>query len=248
MRPGWFISPALHAAALAATFVVWTQAPPDLKPQTATVPIDIVDISQVSNVSPISADAQPVETLAPESIDGAPKDLPEAIPAPSFKPEPEAKPAPAKKPKEGLNLDDLAKLLDKSKPAGAREPQAATGPKPKPGERPRAAVGAGDGLTATEQDAIRAQMRGCWRMPIDMVAPEKLIIKVHVTFAADGAVIGRPSVVSPSNYMSSDAPTRAAAEAALRAVRLCNPLHVDPARRAGGEMTLNFDPREMIAP
>jgi hypothetical protein len=29
---------------------------------------------------------------------------------------------------------------------------------------------------------------------------------------------------------------------------LCNPLHVDPNRRAGGEMTLNFDPREMIAP
>jgi hypothetical protein len=248
VRPGWFVSPVLHAAALAATFVVWTQAPPDLKPQTATVPIDIVDISSVSNVAPIASDAEPVEALAPESISGAPKDLPEAIPAPVFKPEPESKPTPPKKPKEGLNLDDLAQLLDKSKPAGARDPQATTGAKAKPGERPRAAVGAGDGLTATEQDAIRAQMRGCWRMPIDMVTPEKLIVKVRVAFAADGAVVGRPEVVSPANYTGADAPTRAAAEAALRAVRLCNPLHVDPARRAGGEMTLNFDPREMIAP
>jgi hypothetical protein len=248
VRPGWFVSPVLHAAALAATFVVWTQTPPELKPPSATVPIDIVDISSVSNVSPIAADAEPVETLAPEAISGAPENLPEAIPAPSFKPEPAPKPMPPKKPKEGLNLDDLAQLLDKSKPAGARDPQVATGPKARPGERPRAAVGAGDGLTATEQDAIRAQMRGCWRMPIDMVAPEKLIVKVRVTFAADGALIGRPEVVSPSNFASADAPTRAAAEAAMRAVRLCNPLHVDPARRAGGEMTLNFDPREMISP
>ena len=248
MRPGLIVSPALHAAALAATFMVWTSPPPVLKPPTAAVPIDIVDISAVSNVSPISADEQPIEPLAPESVQGAPQELAEAIPAPTFKPAPEPTPAAPKKPREGLNLDDLAQLLDRSKPAGARNPPAAQGPKPKPGERPRLGVGAGDGLTATEEDAIRAQMRGCWRMPIDMVAPEKLIVKVRVTFQANGALVGQPEVASPANYRSADPSTRAAAEAALRAVRLCNPLHVDPNRRAGGEMTLNFDPREMIAP
>ena len=248
MRLGWLVSPALHMAALGATLIVWTQAPPELKPQTNTVPIDIVDISSVSNVSPIAADAQPMEALAPESVRGAPQELAERIPAPSVKPAPDPKQPTPKKTREGLNLDDLAQLLDRSKPAGAREPPATTGAKARPGERPRLGVGAGDGLTATEEDAIRAQMRGCWRMPIDMVTPEKLIVKVRVTFQANGAIVGQPEVVSPANFRAADPPTRAAAEAALRAVRLCNPLHVDPNRRAGGDMTLNFDPREMIAP
>ncbi|NDC58231.1 MAG: hypothetical protein EBZ50_05275 [Alphaproteobacteria bacterium] len=75
----------MHAAALAATFMVWTTAPPVLKPPTAAVPIDIVDISAVSNVSPISADEQPIEPLAPESVQGAPQELAEAIPAPTLK-------------------------------------------------------------------------------------------------------------------------------------------------------------------
>jgi len=247
MRVGWLASPALHAAALAATLIVWTHATPPVKTPKAAVPIDIIDVSPVSNVAPIAADVEPVETLAPEAVEGAPQELVEAAPAPLLKPAPE-KQAAQQKTREGLNLDDLAKMLDRSKPAGARQAPVATGAKPKPGERPRAGIGAGDGLTVTEEDAIRAQMRGCWRMPIDMVTPEKLIVKVHVSFDASGAVLGQPDVVSPANFRSADPPTRAAAEAALRAVRLCNPLHVDPHRRAGGDVTLNFDPREMIAP
>ena len=245
MRLGWLVSPVLHVAAVGATLIAWTNAPPDMKPPSAAVPIDVVDISELSNIKPIAAQAEPLETLAPEAVQGAPQELAEMAPTPSFKPTPEPTPQKPAKPRDSLNLDDLAQMLDRSKPAGARQTQQTQGVK---GEQPRRAVGAGDGLTVTEEDAIRAQMRECWRMPIDMATPEKLIVKVRVSFEANGALIGPPEVVSPSNFRSGDPATRAAAEAAVRAVRLCNPLRVNPNRRAGGEVTLNFDPREMIAP
>jgi hypothetical protein len=65
-------------------------------------------------------------------------------------------------------------------------------------------------------------MRRCWRMPIDLPDPERLIVTVEFDINRNGTLNGQPRVTSPRGY-AFDPPMRAAVDAAVRAVRACDP-------------------------
>lgn len=243
MRPGFFVSGVLHAAAIAVTLIVWTTPEPPPVKQNPVVPVEIIEFADETNIKPLAAavvaeDATPLTPMP----DGAPQEI-ESLPVPDLAPAPKPEPKPAEKPKRNAppSLDRVAALIDKSAKPGA---QPAPAQAAEVAERPRPGVGAGDRMTLSEIDAIKLQMRDCWRMPVDMAAPENLVVKVRVFFEANGQV-RRTQLVSPAAFAGLDPPTRAAAEAAMRAVRVCNPLQVNPSRTEGGQLVLNFDPREM---
>jgi hypothetical protein len=244
VRFGWLVSLVLHALAVGVAYISWPSDPPETVSESAVVPVEVITFADRSNVSPIAPET-PVEPMDEVAVEGAPQELEKIAPpnAPeAFKPEPT--PQKPTKSKESLNLDALAALLDKSKTdQGRRDPTTSPGARAEPGERPRQGFGDQTGLTATEIDALRAQVERCWRAPADMANPERLVVKVRVRFNRDGSVQGPPEVVSPP---SGDAQWRAAADNAVRAVRLCAPYTLPPERYSRwSEVTMNFDPRLM---
>jgi colicin import membrane protein len=243
MRLGWFGSFGLHMLFAAATMIVWPRDAPDLPPPSAIVPVEIIDtISESTNVSALAPPPpeNPAEEVAPE---GAPQSV-----APPTPEEAEPIPDPRQKQKQKekerrpvTDLNDIAALIDRSKKNdGRRDAASANAEK---GDRPRSAIGAGTDLTMTETDAINSHVQRCWRAPADQPYPERLIVKVRVRLNADGSLAAQPELVSPRGF--TDASTRVAVEAALRAVRVCDPFPVAPNRRERVNAVLNFDPRLM---
>lgn len=244
MRLGWFGSLIVHLVIAAATLLAWPQREEALPPPSSMVPVDIIDnISDVTNVSAIAP--APTEEVVDESTtpDGAPQSV--APPAPEVaEPIPDPRQKMKQKQKEQppvTNLNDIAALIDRSKKnEGNRNPNTTTAEQ---GDRPRSQIGAGTDLTMTETDAINSHVQRCWRSPADQPYPERLIVKVRIRLNADGSLAAQPELVAPRVY--NDPSTRVAVEAALRAVRVCDPFPVAPNRTDRVNAVLNFDPRLM---
>ncbi|KAF0181990.1 MAG: hypothetical protein FD124_506 [Alphaproteobacteria bacterium] len=243
MRLGWFGSLGVHVLIVAATMIAWPRESPDLPPPSAVVPVDIIDtISDVTNVSAI---APPPETPTEEQTtpEGAPQTLaPPAPEAPEAIPDPRQKMKQKERERRPTSLDDYQRLIDRSKKKGADERP--SGPT-EPGDVTRPRVGLGTDMTMTETDAINSHVQRCWRAPADQAYPERLIVKVRIRLNADGSLAAQPELVSPRSLGGVDPATRVAAEAAMRAVRVCDPFPVAPNRTERVNAVLNFDPRLM---
>lgn len=215
MRPGVIVSTIGHVGAVMMTLLAW-EARPTLPPDSgAVVPVEIVDVALESNVralaeeTPEEAEVAPAEEATPEAAE----EQPQPTPAP-----PRERPRPQQN--DSFDLDAVAGLIDKQ-----REPR-----RPRnEGERAdRNQQGAGLGtaeVAAIEDRAaalVRAHMRRCWRMPIDLPEPERLVVRVEFDLNRNGTLNGQPRVTSPRNY-TFDPPMRAAVDAAVRAVRACDP-------------------------
>jgi hypothetical protein len=247
MRLGWPGSFGVHTLVAFALvlFTVRCETPTELPPPSAVVPVDIID--KISDVTNVSAIAPPPEAPLEEEVapDGAPQSL--APPAPEA---PEPIPDPRQKMKQKdeqrrpvTNLNDIAALIDRSKDKEGLRP--ARNPDAEQGDRPRNAIGSGTDMTMTETDAINSHVQRCWRAPADQAYPERLIVKVRIRLNADGSLAAQPELVSPRSLGGVDPATRVAAEAAMRAVRVCDPFPVAPNRTERVNAVLNFDPRLM---
>lgn len=211
MRPGVIVSIVGHIGAVMMTLLVWETHSVLLPASGSVVPVEIVDVAPESNV----------RALAEEVPDD------EAAPSEQEPNEAEPQPAPAPTPRQQqqrqndeFNLDAVAGLIDRQREPGRRQHE---------GERAdRNQQGAGLGtaeVVAIEDRAralIRAHMRRCWRMPSDLPDPERLVVVVEFDINRNGTLNGQPRVTSPRNY-TFDAPMRAAVDAAVRAVRTCDP-------------------------
>jgi colicin import membrane protein len=115
------------------------------------------------------------------------------------------------------------------------------------GQEAGAATGTDTVLSAREQDLLKGmiknQLARCWRLPGGGGAVGIPAVTLRWQLAPDGGLIGDPSVVNaPSDTLGG-----AAAEAALRAVRLCQPFHLPPESYAGWkDIEWTFDPRQML--
>lgn len=89
-------------------------------------------------------------------------------------------------------------------------------------------------------NAVRDQVSQCWSPPVGGVAGENMIVRVKFTLNEDGSLSGQPSV----DQMGA---SRAAADAALRAVRRCSPLKL-PAEAYDywRSVDIRFDPKDMM--
>jgi hypothetical protein len=100
-------------------------------------------------------------------------------------------------------------------------------------------------ITATQIDAIRQQLAQCWNPPVGARDAGDLRIEVGVRLDRDGSVVS--AQILSTERMNDDF-YRAAAESALRAVRICSPLEGLPENKYDQwkVLRLNFDPQEML--
>ena len=103
-------------------------------------------------------------------------------------------------------------------------------------------------MTLDLQDALLAQMRECWNVPVGAPNPEQLIVQVRVFLAQDGSLAQLPQLEPATrSAAASNQFMRTAAEAALRAVNVCEPYKRLPRERyeTWREVVMTFDPSKM---
>jgi hypothetical protein len=103
------------------------------------------------------------------------------------------------------------------------------------------------GLTLSEEDALRAQIFGCWTVPLGLPYDDDLLVRIKLELKQDGTI--NKSEILDHERMNKPGQKfyKILAESALRAVRICQPLRVP---QTGYEkwktIQLNFDPTEML--
>jgi colicin import membrane protein len=153
------------------------------------------------------------------------------------------------KKKKQQQADRLAALLDKD-PTRKGAPNAATEPQ-NPTDYTGPTAGAREGnepvLSVREQDLLKSQisqqLRGCWKLPGGGGGIETMVVTVRWRLRPDGSLDGEPALEGPQ----SSPVYQIAAEAAVRAVKMCSPFTLPPDRYwAWKSIIWDFDPREML--
>ncbi len=103
------------------------------------------------------------------------------------------------------------------------------------------------GLTLSEEDALKAQIFGCWSVPLGLPYNENLLVRVKLQLKKDGTIIKSEILDHERMNRPGQKFYKVLAESALRAVRLCQPLKVPPTGYdKWKDLQLNFNPTEML--
>ena len=103
------------------------------------------------------------------------------------------------------------------------------------------------GLTLSEEDALKAQIFGCWSIPLGLPYNENLLVRIKLMLEPDGSVVKTEILDHARMNKPGQGFYKVLAESALRAVKLCQPLRVPTTGyERWKELQLNFDAREML--
>ena len=103
------------------------------------------------------------------------------------------------------------------------------------------------GLTLSEEDALKAQIFGCWSIPLGLPYNEDLLVRIKLKLKPDGSITKTEILDHARMNKPGQAFYKVLAESALRAVKLCQPLRVpSTGYERWKELQLNFDAREML--
>ena len=103
------------------------------------------------------------------------------------------------------------------------------------------------GLTLSEEDALKAQIFGCWSIPLGLPYNENLLVRIKLRLDPDGSVAKTEILDHARMNKPGQGFYKVLAESALRAVKLCQPLKVpSTGYERWKELQLNFDAREML--
>ena len=103
------------------------------------------------------------------------------------------------------------------------------------------------GLTLSEEDALKAQIFGCWSIPLGLPYNENLLVRIKLKLEPDGSVVKTEILDHARMNKPGQGFYKVLAESALRAVKLCQPLRVPTSGyERWKELQLNFDAREML--
>ena len=103
------------------------------------------------------------------------------------------------------------------------------------------------GLTLSEEDALKAQIFGCWSIPLGLPYNENLLVRIKLKLKPDGSVIKTEILDHARMNKPGQAFYKVLAESALRAIQLCQPLRVPTTGYdRWKDLQLNFDAREML--
>ena len=103
------------------------------------------------------------------------------------------------------------------------------------------------GLSLSEEDALKAQIFGCWSIPLGLPYNENLLVRIKLQLKPDGTVAKSEIIDHARINMPGQGFYKVLAESALRAVKLCQPLRVPTTGyERWKELQLNFDAREML--
>lgn len=262
---GLIVAVLLHAALIAVTLLTWEHKLDIVDQSPPNVPVDLVTLSDRTNVTPVAEKKAPEPTPEPPqpAVQPAPEPappppqaaepLPEPKPAPVVKAEPPPKPEPAPKPapvkpkpdvKKKTASDDLNALL-----SSLTAPPPKAGKSTKTNDRPRQGIGDMNMMTADLASMLKSEMSPCWTSPpVGAPHPERLIPSFRIQLNRDGTVARQPQLAAESAAAAAADPfMRAAVEAARRAILTCGPYKL-PADRyeQWKDATISFDPREMV--
>ena len=103
------------------------------------------------------------------------------------------------------------------------------------------------GLSLSEEDALKAQIFGCWSIPLGLPYNESLLVRIRLQLKPDGSIIKTEILDHARMNKPGQGFYKVLAESALRAIKLCQPLRV-PSKgyERWKELQLNFDAREML--
>ena len=103
------------------------------------------------------------------------------------------------------------------------------------------------GLTLSEEDALKAQIFGCWSIPLGLPFNEDLLVRIKLQLKPDGSIIRTEILDHARMNRPGQGFYKVLAESALRAIKLCQPLRVpSTGYEKWKNMQLNFDAREML--
>ena len=103
------------------------------------------------------------------------------------------------------------------------------------------------GLSLSEEDALKAQIFGCWSIPLGLPYNENLLVRIKLSLKPDGTVINSEILDHARMNKPGQGFYKVLAESALRAIRLCQPLSVpSTGYERWKDLQLNFDAREML--
>ena len=103
------------------------------------------------------------------------------------------------------------------------------------------------GLSLSEEDALKAQIFGCWSIPLGLPYSENLLVRIKLKLKPDGSVIQSEILDHARMNKPGQGFYKVLAESALRAIKLCQPLRVpSTGYERWKELQLNFDAREML--
>ena len=237
--------------------------PIDLPP---IVSVELIQISDKTNI-PFAPKARKIieETKKKEErvvSEQAPpaakaKEKPDRIPLPNDKKEkkeiikkkqnpkevkPEIRQASEFEKKEIIDTNQIAALIDK-----AKEEQAVKQKTKDKMTQSSVKNSFASGLTLSEEDALRAQIFGCWSIPLGLPYDENLLVRIKLKLKKDGTILRSEILDHERMNKPGQKFYKILAESALRAVRICQPLKVPPTGyEKWKDIQLNFNPAEML--
>ena len=144
--------------------------------------------------------------------------------------------------KELFDPNQIAALIDKSK-----EETAKTLKKNKKLTQSSVRTSFATGLTLSQEDALKAQIFGCWSLPLGLPYHKNLLVRIKLKLKPDGSVLKTEILDHARMNQPGQGFYKVLAESALRAVRICQPLRVPPTGyEKWKDLQLNFDAREML--
>ncbi len=103
------------------------------------------------------------------------------------------------------------------------------------------------GLSLSEEDALKAQIFGCWSIPLGLPYNENLLVRIKLQLNPDGTILNSEILDHARMNKPGQGFYKVLAESALRAIKLCQPLRVPTTGyERWKELQLNFDAREML--
>ena len=144
--------------------------------------------------------------------------------------------------KELFDPNQIAALIDKSK-----EDTAETLKKNQKLTQSSVKTSFVSGLTLSEEDALKAQIFGCWSLPLGLPYQENLMVRIKLRLKPDGTVLRSEVLDHARMNKPGQGFYKVLAESALRAIRICQPLRVPPTGyERWKDLQLNFDANEML--
>jgi len=144
--------------------------------------------------------------------------------------------------KEIIDTNQIAALIDKAKKVEAVETK-----KTEKITQNSQKNSFATGLTLSEEDALRAQIFGCWSVPLGLPYDDNLLVRIKLELKKDGTIMKSEILDHERMNKPGQKFYKILAESALRAVRLCQPLKVPPTGYDKWKnLQLNFNPTEML--
>tara|TARA_Y100001970_G_scaffold285221_1_gene404356 strand:+ start:1685 stop:2497 length:813 start_codon:yes stop_codon:yes gene_type:complete len=144
--------------------------------------------------------------------------------------------------KELFDPNQIAALIDKSK-----EETAQTLKKDKKLTQSNVKTSFANALTLSQEDALKAQIFGCWSLPLGLPYQENLLVRIKLKLKPDGTVLKSEILDHARMNKPGQGFYKVLAESALRAIRICQPLRVPPTGyEKWKDLQLNFDANEML--